>query len=70
MISYLAQHIDCEAFELVETLRAVRGVNVCLKTVLNYLSRRGITRKKVCTQYPCAPVALHSQRVWSEHSRK
>jgi len=47
MISYLAQHVDCEAFELLETLRAVRGVDVSEGTILNYLSRRGITRKKV-----------------------
>ena len=49
MISYLAQHIDCEAD--VETLCAVRGVDVCLKNVLNYLLRRGITWKKVHNIY-------------------
>jgi len=43
----LSPPCDCEAFELVGTLRAVRGVDVCLRTVLNYLLRRGITRKKV-----------------------
>lgn len=48
ILSFLSQRVDSMAFELVRALHDVRGVDVSESTVLNYLARRGVTRKKVC----------------------